>query len=80
MKHYVFNYEENLRKNASPIKIDGIFIILNGRAIVRDIFGSTITKLNVGDIFGEGLLLAIKVFKKKTKKVMKKIYIIIEHY
>jgi len=51
-----------LRKSASPLKINGIFIILNGKAILRDLFGSTITKLNVGDIFGEGLLLAIKVF------------------
>jgi len=50
-----------LLKNGYPPKIDGIYLILNGKATVKDIFGLNIASLNVGDIFGEGLLVETQV-------------------
>ena len=49
-------------KNSTPAKIEGFYLILNGKAKVKDIFGINIAYLNIGDIFGEGILTEVQVF------------------
>ena len=61
LNHLVLNFEDGLQKMGCKKKIHGIYIILNGKAFVQDIFGSIIAQLNVGDVFGENLLFNSKV-------------------
>lgn len=61
IKHFLYNFDDELQTTISHKKINGIYTILKGKAIVLDIFGSIIADLTVGDIFGEGLLFNEKV-------------------
>lgn len=61
IKHFLYNFDDELQAATSHKKINGIYIILKGNAIVIDIFGANIANLTVGDIIGEGLLFNEKV-------------------